>query len=199
MSTHQMHHVEQLCDRILLMDHGRNVLHGPLDEIRRRFAGHAVLVRAAGELPALPGGEAVTPHNHAARLTLAPTSHPQDVLKALVVRDVVLEQYEVALPSLDEIFPRCGGRRCIANVWLVARHEYSRHVLKRSFLLALRSVPTLVTVMIGISVLTGPLRADQPLAGVHLDTTGLPSLDQLLPAAAGRKHGASCATNSSPP
>jgi ABC-2 type transport system ATP-binding protein len=104
MSTHQMHHVEQLCDRILLMDHGRNVLYGPLDEVRRRFGGHAVLVRAAGELPALPGVEAVSPHNHATRLTLAPASSPQDVLKALVARDVVLEQYEVALPSLDEIF-----------------------------------------------------------------------------------------------
>jgi ABC-2 type transport system ATP-binding protein len=106
MSTHQMHHVEQLCDRILLMDHGRNVLYGPLDEIRRQFGGHAVLVRVAGELPALPGVTAVAPHDHVARLTLAPTSSPQDVLKALVAQDVLLEQYEVALPSLDEIFIR---------------------------------------------------------------------------------------------
>ena len=28
MSTHQMHQVEELCDRILLIDHGRTLLHG---------------------------------------------------------------------------------------------------------------------------------------------------------------------------
>ncbi|HEM46402.1 MAG TPA: ATP-binding cassette domain-containing protein, partial [Alphaproteobacteria bacterium] len=28
MSTHQMHQVEELCDRIVLIDHGRNVLYG---------------------------------------------------------------------------------------------------------------------------------------------------------------------------
>jgi ABC-2 type transport system ATP-binding protein len=36
MSTHQMHQVEELCDRILLIDEGEDVLYGNLDEIRRR-------------------------------------------------------------------------------------------------------------------------------------------------------------------
>jgi ABC-2 type transport system ATP-binding protein len=55
MSTHQMHQVEELCERILLIDHGREVLYGELDGIRRQFMGHAVLVRTTGELPQLPG------------------------------------------------------------------------------------------------------------------------------------------------
>ena len=58
MSTHQMHQVEELCDRIVLIDHGRNVLDGTVTDVQRRFAGHAVLVRA-GLIPMLGAGRPI--------------------------------------------------------------------------------------------------------------------------------------------
>jgi ABC-2 type transport system ATP-binding protein len=106
MSTHQMHQVEELCDRILLIDEGKDVLYGRLDEIRRRFSGHAVLVRTAAELPTLAGVEQLAPHNNAFKLTLATDTTPQDVLHALMAQDVTLEKFEIAVPTLDEIFIR---------------------------------------------------------------------------------------------
>ena len=106
MSTHQMHQVEELCERILLIDHGRTVLYGDLDGIRRQFMGHAVLVRAATELPHLPGVERVEVHNTATRLTLASGISAQEVLRSLVAQDVIVEQFEIAVPTLDEIFIR---------------------------------------------------------------------------------------------
>jgi ABC-2 type transport system ATP-binding protein len=106
MSTHQMHQVEELCDRIVLIDHGRVMLYGGLEDIRHRYSGHAVLVRAIGELPTLTGVERVEPHNTARRLTLAPGTAPQDVLRTLVSQNVILEQFEIAIPTLDEIFIR---------------------------------------------------------------------------------------------
>jgi len=106
MSTHQMHQVEELCDRIVLIDEGRDVLYGDLDQIRRRFSGHAVLVRAAGELPAIAGVDEVSSQNGATRLTLAQGTTPQDVLRALLVQDVILEKFEIAIPTVDEIFIR---------------------------------------------------------------------------------------------
>ena len=106
MSTHQMHQVEELCDRILLIDDGKDVLYGNLDEIRHRYSGHAVLVRAAGELPPVAGVEQVSPHNNAFKLTLARDTTPQDVLHALMAQDVILERFEIAVPTLDEIFIR---------------------------------------------------------------------------------------------
>jgi ABC-2 type transport system ATP-binding protein len=109
MCTHQMRQIEELCDRILLINEGRAVLYGNLDEIRRRFSGHAVLVRAGGELPALPGVESVTQHNGDHKLTLAQGATPQETLKALLERDVLLEKFEVAIPTLDEIFIRVVG------------------------------------------------------------------------------------------
>jgi ABC-2 type transport system ATP-binding protein len=106
MSTHQMHQVEELCDRIVLIDHGKVMLYGNLEEIRHRYSGHAVLVRAAGNLPAVPGVLRSEVHNSAQRLTLSPATSPQDVLRALVAQNVVIDQFEVAMPTLDEIFIR---------------------------------------------------------------------------------------------
>lgn len=106
MSTHQMHQVEELCDRIVLIDHGRNVLYGDLAEIRRRFSGHAVLVGAAEALPSMPGVKQAAGHNGAVKLTLEDDTTPQDILRQLTAQDVILEKFEIATPSLDEIFIR---------------------------------------------------------------------------------------------
>jgi ABC-2 type transport system ATP-binding protein len=104
MSTHQMHQVEELCDRIVLIDHGRNVLYGGLDAIRRRYAGEALLVHTAAPLPPLPGVTQVMRHNGDLKLTLSKGTAPQAVLEALVAQHVPLEKFEIALPTLDEIF-----------------------------------------------------------------------------------------------
>jgi ABC-2 type transport system ATP-binding protein len=106
MSTHQMHHVEELCDRIVLIDAGRDVLNGRLDDIRRQFSGHAVLVRAENELPSVPGVVQASPNHKAIKLTLAEGTSPQEVLRRLVEQGVVLERFEIAVPTLDEIFIR---------------------------------------------------------------------------------------------
>jgi ABC-2 type transport system ATP-binding protein len=47
MSTHQMHQVEELCDRILLIDHGRTLLHGEINSVRTQYAGNSVFVRTS--------------------------------------------------------------------------------------------------------------------------------------------------------
>lgn len=106
MSTHQMHQVEELCDRILLINHGRSVLYGGLDQIRRQFASHAVLVKSTGELPSIPGVEKRESYNNSIKMTLASGTSPQEVLERLVKRNVPLEQFEIATPTLDEIFIR---------------------------------------------------------------------------------------------
>ncbi len=108
MSTHQMQQVEELCDRILLIDNGRDVLYGNLDEIRQRFSGHAVLVcpHNRQNLPELAGVQAISQHNGSFKLTLADETTPQDVLTTLIEQKISIEKFEIAIPSLDEIFIR---------------------------------------------------------------------------------------------
>ncbi len=104
--SHQMNLVEELCDRIVLIDHGKVMLYGDLDDIRRRFSGHAVLVRADRKLPELAAVERVEPVNGSLKLTLKQSAKPQEVLRTLVEKDVNLEQFEISMPTLDEIFIR---------------------------------------------------------------------------------------------
>lgn len=104
MSTHQMHQVEELCDRLVLIDHGKVVLYGSLEEIRRQFSGHAVMLRTSAALPPLPGVEHIEQHNASVRLNLRPDTNPQQILHALVEHNIPIEQFEIATPTLDEIF-----------------------------------------------------------------------------------------------
>ena len=82
------------------------MLYGNLGDIRRRYSGHAVLVRAAGGLPTVAGVEQASPHNDAVKLTLGKDTTPQDILHALMAQNVILEKFEIAIPTLDEIFIR---------------------------------------------------------------------------------------------
>lgn len=106
MSTHQMHQVEELCQRILLMNHGRVMLYGQVQEIRKRFSGRTLLVRSPAPLPDLPGVVQVESQNGSQLLTLSQEVPSQDILRQLVSLDIPVEHFEVALPSLDEIFIR---------------------------------------------------------------------------------------------
>ncbi len=111
MSTHIMHQVEELCNRIVLINQGRNVLYGDLAQIQREHSGHAVRVKLDGELPALAGVQAVTSHNDTLQLTLDQQTSPQDILQQLVSQQSAIERFEIALPSLDEIFIRVVGEQ----------------------------------------------------------------------------------------
>lgn len=54
----------------------------------------------------LAGVESITHHNHDTKLTLAKGTTPQEVLGALMSQNVTLEKFEIAVPTLDEIFIR---------------------------------------------------------------------------------------------
>ena len=105
MCTHQMHQVEELCDRLVLINKGKVVLYGDIHETRRKFARPEIKVAFAGEFPTqIVGVSSIERENHEVRLHLETGTSPQDVLKNLVNSGVALEQFEIAMPTLDEIF-----------------------------------------------------------------------------------------------
>ncbi|HEX7975633.1 MAG TPA: ATP-binding cassette domain-containing protein [Anaerolineales bacterium] len=105
MSTHQMYQVEALCNRIVLIDHGRSVLYGEVDEIKHRFASNAILVKGEGDFTSLPGASDLTRQNGDWRITLKPGFSPAEAFHSLAnLPSVRVERFEVAEPSLDDIF-----------------------------------------------------------------------------------------------
>jgi len=105
MSTHQMHQVEALCDRIVLIDEGQTVLYGRVDQIKRNFAGNAIVVEGQGDFTGLPGVLEARQQNGAWQMSLEIGADPQAVLRALTAREGTrVERFELAQPSLDDIF-----------------------------------------------------------------------------------------------
>ena len=110
MSTHQMYQVEEMADRLLMIHRGQQKLYGPVEEIRRRYALHGIIVEGSGNWAALPGVERVEPVDngrHAALLYLKPDVSPDNVLAAIATSpDTHIERFELAVPSLNDIFIR---------------------------------------------------------------------------------------------
>lgn len=105
MSTHQMYQVEALCNRIVLIDKGQTVLYGPVDEIKRNFAGNAVKVTGHGDFSEAAGVLDVRRVDSSWQMSLEVGVDPQAVLLELASREgVKIERFELAEPSLDDIF-----------------------------------------------------------------------------------------------
>jgi ABC-2 type transport system ATP-binding protein len=105
MSTHQMHQVETMCNRIVLINAGRTVLYGEVEKIKRDFAGNAVVIEGQGNFSAIPGVLETRQENGEVHLILDGETSPQDVFRFLAQgNDVQIERFEIAEPSLDDIF-----------------------------------------------------------------------------------------------
>ncbi len=112
MSTHVMHQVEEMGDRLLMIDHGKCVLYGAVTEVRSRFARNAVLVQGEGDWSAIPGVRAVeTGHNsHDVLLQLAEGVTSDQIMQAIAASPAHrLRSFTLAVPSLEEIFVQVAG------------------------------------------------------------------------------------------
>jgi ABC-2 type transport system ATP-binding protein len=111
LSTHQMNQVEELCDRILMINNGQNVLYGDLGEIKAGYRGNSVLLDIEGELGEVPGVIGKQTHKDYTELMLNDKTTPQQVLSHLTGRSMVINRFEVATPSLNEIFLKEVGKK----------------------------------------------------------------------------------------
>jgi ABC-2 type transport system ATP-binding protein len=110
LSTHQMNEIEELCDRILMINHGRSVLYGNLAEIKSKYRSNSVLLEFEGELGEVPGVTEKRAHKSYVELVLDGNTTPQQVLERLVSRGIVINRFEITTPPLNEIFLRVVGK-----------------------------------------------------------------------------------------
>jgi ABC-2 type transport system ATP-binding protein len=112
LSTHNMEVAEKICSRILIMDHGRVVVSGPLADIKGRYGKNCVSVEFDGELDLerlpLPVS-VISRFPRYVEMELAEGTSAQEVLAALVGR-VSIRRFEVVAPSLHGIFVQIVGK-----------------------------------------------------------------------------------------
>ena len=109
LSTHQMNQVEELCDRVLMIDHGSAVLYDSMQEIRTKFRKKTLMVSVEGDLPDVPGVVETRPTRDAVELVLEPDTTPQQVLDRLRARGASINRFEITTPTLHDIFIKLAG------------------------------------------------------------------------------------------
>lgn len=105
-STHRMEQVEEICERIVLINRGQNVLEGNVSKIKQQRKKNLFRYQIEGELPAgiLDGKEVMdrSPESLIMRFTQERDSNL--FLKSLVDAGAYVQGFEEILPSLNEIF-----------------------------------------------------------------------------------------------
>jgi ABC-2 type transport system ATP-binding protein len=104
LSAHQMAMVEKACDRVVMVNQGKRVLYGSLDEIRAAHARDHVTVSTAAALDELvPDLRPRRSGSGRWEISLEGLGS-QALLATLVERNVPVSGFVVAHPTLEEIF-----------------------------------------------------------------------------------------------
>jgi ABC-2 type transport system ATP-binding protein len=109
LSTHRMNEVEELCDSVFMINKGKGVLQGQLADIKRRFRGNTLVIESDGPLGKLSSISSVKQDGARSEVVMAEGTTPQQVLEQLVKQKVAVTRFEVATPSLNDIFIRIAG------------------------------------------------------------------------------------------
>ena len=109
MSTHRMNDIEELSDRLLMINRGRTVLYGSLTDIKAKYRNNSVIVEYEGELGTIEGVTGQHKHARATELMLDNKTTPQMLLERLLHKGITINRFELSTPSLNEIFIRVVG------------------------------------------------------------------------------------------
>ncbi|NRG47038.1 ABC transporter ATP-binding protein [Bacillus sp. CRN 9] len=106
LSAHQMNVVEELCDRILMMHRGQQVISGTLEEIKKKYANFKCVMHGVNDrtkLSELPQVQRATHQGKVTTLFLEDHVHPSEWIKNLPA-DVDFNELSISRVSLHEIF-----------------------------------------------------------------------------------------------
>ncbi len=112
-STHVMEHAEKICDRILLVDKGREVVSGSVGEVKDRYGRNAVQLEFDGDgsfIAGLPMVASVCAFPRWIDVELKAGGDSEALLAALVGK-VRVRRFETMAPSLHKIFVALTGGR----------------------------------------------------------------------------------------
>ncbi len=106
LSTHIMEQAERMCSQILIIDHGREVLSGSVEQIKSRYGENSVIIEFDGDPEIIHRSDLIAdaisyPRWLEARLAQGVTP---DGLLSFLIGKVSIKRFEVVTPSLHKIF-----------------------------------------------------------------------------------------------
>jgi ABC-2 type transport system ATP-binding protein len=107
-STHRMEQVEEMCDHIVLINKGKNVLYGEVQAVKNQYKQNLFRVETQGAPPAdLPERfHVASREKNALVFKLEDENDSNDLLKTFLQKGARITRYEEILPTFNEIFIR---------------------------------------------------------------------------------------------
>ena len=103
-SSHDMEDVEEMCERVVLISSGTVLLYGVLDELKRARGIQSIRVTAPRQPADMPGVSNAKVADGQFEYMLTDGVDPNTVLRSFLDNGIPVERFEVALPSLREMF-----------------------------------------------------------------------------------------------
>ena len=103
-SSHDMEDVEEMCERVVLISSGTVLLYGVLDELKRARGIQSIRVTAPRQPADVPGVSNAKVADGQFEYMLTDGVDPNMVLRSFLDNGIPVERFEVALPSLREMF-----------------------------------------------------------------------------------------------
>lgn len=105
-STHRMEQVEEICEEIVLINKGKNVLQGKVKDIKNEFKDNLFHLTFEGQLPEVITDQLQIVDRDAGslRVKLPDTESSNLLLRQLIDKGIRIHSFNEILPGLNEIF-----------------------------------------------------------------------------------------------
>ena len=107
MSSHQMNSVEEFCEDVVILNKGKTVLKGNLNEIKDSYPIKKIEIDTKVDITKILQDNNLETKNKEGRkhiLSINNQEQAQTLLNDLVRNDIVIEKFELLKPTLHEIF-----------------------------------------------------------------------------------------------
>lgn len=109
-STHRMEQVEEICDQIILVNLGKKLLDGSVENVKQQYKEHIFNVTTADDIHTLPDFVSVLQHGpRSIKFQAAAADEPNKVLSHLIANNNHIQSFQEHLPSLNDIFIQLVG------------------------------------------------------------------------------------------
>jgi ABC-2 type transport system ATP-binding protein len=105
-STHRMEQVEEMCDHIVLINRGKNVLQGEVQEVKNRYKNNIYRIEIDGQMPDDFDShfDIVNKEKNAAIIRIEQDEKSNDPLHFMLQKGIRVRSFQEILPTFNEIF-----------------------------------------------------------------------------------------------
>jgi len=111
-STHLMDFAEKMCDHITMINKGKLILNGSLEDIKSKYSQRNISVNYKGDISFLnsnPIIEKVEDYGNSTGIKVKEPQHVQQLLKLLIDNNITVTKFNANEISLQEIFIELAG------------------------------------------------------------------------------------------